>query len=111
VVCSGWDASVRGRFAGTLRRADGYPHVPVVVGNDPALFGRFLDAALEFNARWHEDQNIVFLHAWNEWSECSAIEPSDRWGDELLAQVRARAGRGAELVTDVLRPDGVLAAD
>lgn len=92
VVCTGWDASVRGEFLGRLRAGNRYPQAPVVVGTSPELFGQFLDEALRFNRRWHPEQNVVFLHAWNEWSECSVLEPSDRLGDALLRQVHRRAG-------------------
>lgn len=111
VVCCGWDATVRGEGTGRLRPGDGYPAVPVVTGADVETFERFLDAALAFDARWHPEHDVVFLHAWNEWTESSAIEPSDRWGDAYLAAVRARAGKGTTVVTHPLRPDGVVAPD
>ena len=91
VVCAGWDASIRGVFRGELRAEDGYPHTPVVVGVTAELFGRYIDHALEFNARWMPRPNVVFLHAWNEWTEASVLEPSDRFGTTLLDEVRARS--------------------
>ncbi|WP_422772320.1 glycoside hydrolase family 99-like domain-containing protein [Plantactinospora sp. WMMC1484] len=111
VVCAGWDASVRGEFLGQLRTGDRYPQAPIVVGTSPELFGEFLDEALAFNQRWHPELNVVFLHAWNEWSECSVLEPSDRLGDALLREVRARAGDGVEIVPGLLRSDSALATD
>ncbi|WP_390891175.1 glycoside hydrolase family 99-like domain-containing protein [Rhodococcus rhodochrous] len=98
VVCAGWDASVRGEFLGSLSAGDRYPHAPIVVGANPELFGHFLDEALSFNEVWHPDQNVVFLHAWNEWSECSVLESSDRYGDALLREVHARAVGDVQLV-------------
>lgn len=92
VVCAGWDATVRGAFRGVLRAEDGYPYSPVVTGVTPELFGTYLDCALEFNRRWQLRENIVFLHAWNEWTESSVIEPSDRFGNAFLDQIRARSG-------------------
>jgi hypothetical protein len=106
VVCTGWDATTRGEFLGRrLSATDRYPHAPVVTGTSPELFGRFLDEAVSFNQRWHPEHNVVFLHAWNEWSECSVLERSDRLGDALLKQVQARAAGGVEIVQGVLRPD------
>jgi hypothetical protein len=93
VVCAGWDATVRGTFRGRLRAGDGYPTSPIVIGVTPVAFGRFLDDAIAFNERWHPEQPIVFLHAWNEWTESSVLEPSDRFGTALLDEVRARADR------------------
>lgn len=91
VVCAGWDATVRGAFRETLRAEDGYPYSPVVTGVTPDLFGAYLDSALAFNRRWAPRENIVFLHAWNEWTESSVIEPSDRFGTAFLDQIRTRA--------------------
>jgi hypothetical protein len=91
VVCAGWDATVRGEFRRILQASDGYPYSPVVIGVTPELFGYFLDCALAFNRRWQPRENLVFLHAWNEWTEASVLEPSDRFGSSLLDEVRKRA--------------------
>lgn len=100
VVCAGWDASIRGSFRGVLRAGDGYPYSPVVVNVTPELFGWYLDLALEFNARWQPRPNIVFLHAWNEWTEASVLEPSDRLGSAMLDEVRRRAERHGVALCD-----------
>jgi hypothetical protein len=91
VVCTGWDASVRGTFRGELRAEYGYPYSPVVKGVTPQLFGYFVDCAVSFNRRWQPRENLVFLHAWNEWSESSVLEPNDKFGSEFLDEVRKRA--------------------
>jgi hypothetical protein len=91
VVCAGWDATVRGLCTGTLRAEDGYPSSPVVTGVSSELFGEFLDLAISFNARWQPRENIIFLHAWNEWTESSVIEASDRFRTTLLDEVRKRS--------------------
>jgi hypothetical protein len=91
VVCAGWDASIRGRYRGVLTEQDGYPYSPVVTGASPELFGEFLDSAISFNRDWHPETDVVFLHAWNEWTECSVLEPSVRDGDAYLAQVVKRS--------------------
>jgi hypothetical protein len=109
VVCTGWDASMRGAYLGRLTSRDRYPHSPVVTGTSPALFGQFLDEALNFNELWHPDYDVVFLHAWNEWSECSVLEPNDRVGNALLEQVRERANSGAANGFGLLRPNGSVA--
>ena len=92
VVCTGWDATLRARPQQRLWPDDGYPYTPVVTNVTPALFGRFLDHALEFNERFQPRHDVVFLHAWNEWSESSVLEPSDRFGLEFLEEVRRRSG-------------------
>lgn len=90
VVCCGWDATVRGERIPHLTAVRGFPWRPVVTGVTPEQFDNFLEAALAFNrSSGHED--IVFLHAWNEWTEGASIEPSLRFGSEFLERVRARA--------------------
>jgi hypothetical protein len=91
VVCAGWDATARATRKPTLERGDGYPYTPVVSGVTAELFGRFLDLAAEFNARHLPRHNLIFVHAWNEWTEGSAIEPNDRFGSGFLDQIRSRA--------------------
>jgi hypothetical protein len=90
VASAGWDATVRGIFKGKLRAVDGYPYSPIVRGVTPELFGRFLDHAISFNHRWQPRENIVFLHAWNEWTEASVLEPSDRFGSLFLEEIHKR---------------------
>jgi hypothetical protein len=90
VVSAGWDATSRGAYRTGIRSTDRYPYLPVVQGVTAELFGSYLDLALEFNERWQPRDNIIFLHAWNEWSESSAIEPSDTFGSTLLEEVAKR---------------------
>ncbi len=94
VVCAGWDASCRGDFVGDLRRVRGFPWRPVVVGNSPAAFGDFIDAALTFNRVTKNAHNLVLVHAWNEWSEGSAVEPSDEHGHAFVHEIAKRASPG-----------------
>jgi hypothetical protein len=93
VASAGWDASVRGERLPRLSPAWGFPWVPIVTGVTPARFGRFLDHAIDFNLRMHPETNIVFIHAWNEWTESSVVEPSDRFGRAFLDEISARKDR------------------
>ncbi len=93
VVCAGWDASARGARKSSLNGDDGYPYTPVVVGDTVELFEEFLRRARRFNAAHMPRHNVVYLHALNEWTEGSALEPNDRHGYGLLEAV-ARGGRG-----------------
>jgi len=91
VVSAGWDATVRGQRVQSLQRMKGFPWRPVVTGVTPHLFGHFLDEAIHFNNIHHPELPYVFLHAWNEWTESSAIEASDKYGTKLLDEVRKRS--------------------
>lgn len=91
VACCGWDATSRGPKTPSGPRSRRYPESPVVTGVTPRLFGDFVDRAIAFNERWHPENNVVFLHAWNEWTEWSVLEDSDRFGKEFLEEVASRA--------------------
>ncbi len=91
VAAAGWDASVRGERLPSLDASSGFPWVPIVTGVTPQLFGCFLDKAIEFNSRTHPTENVVFIHAWNEWTESSVVEPSDRFGFAFLKEIQKRA--------------------
>ena len=93
VVAAGWDASVRGERLPKLEAEHGFPWTPIVVGVTPVLFGYFLDQAIEFNLQTYRKENIIFIHAWNEWTEASVIEPSDRFGTDFLEEIHKRAGK------------------
>ncbi len=99
VASAGWDASVRGERLSSLRSTSGFPWAPIVVGVTPDLFGSFIDKAIAFNLEKHPAHNVVFIHAWNEWTESSVVEPSDRFGTEMLEQVRRRSQRFQAMVT------------
>jgi hypothetical protein len=93
VVCAGWDATVRGKCLGKTSSRRGYPDSPVVTGVSATAFGRFLDEAIEFNKQWKHAENVIFLHAWNEWTESSVIEPSDRFGFDFLNEITLRTAQ------------------
>jgi len=83
VVCAGWDATTRSRKVPGLPPL-GYPYTPVVVGDEPGCFRRFLEHAIEFNRAHAPRADLVFLHALNEWTEGAVLEPNTRQGDSFL---------------------------
>jgi hypothetical protein len=92
VVCAGWDATRRGEHIDDIRRAEGFPWRPVVVDASPTLFGDFLDRADEYLEATEAEHRIIFIHAWNEWSEGSAVEPGLRNRNGYLDELRRRFG-------------------
>ena len=88
VASAGWDASVRGEHIISLGKRSVFPWSPIVRGVTSELFGVHLRDAVKFNQDMHPQHNIVFLHAWNEWTESSVIEPSDRFGFEFLEKIQ-----------------------
>ena len=53
----------------------------------PQNYGRWLYDALRRNGEFAEDdENIVFINAWNEWAEGNHIEPDQKWGRAYLEE-------------------------
>lgn len=91
VVCAGWDTTRRGAYIDDPRLVRGFPWRPVVTETSPELFGTFLDHALTFNDVTKDDRHqIVFIHAWNEWTEGTAVEPAEEIGGAYLAEMAKR---------------------
>ena len=58
-------------------------------GSNPYTFRRWLAAAGQQQSRHRDfDRRLVFVNAWNEWSEGAVLEPSDRFGSRYLLAVR-----------------------
>lgn len=75
-VIPSWDNSAR--------RKDGSR---VIQNTDPKLFGEWLQHAATSVAEYQDD-NFVFINAWNEWAEGAHLEPDLRCGDGFLKEVR-----------------------
>jgi lipopolysaccharide biosynthesis protein len=58
------------------------------VGSNPYTFRRWLAAAATAVAQREPDRRVVFVNAWNEWSEGAVLEPSARFGSTYLLAVR-----------------------
>jgi hypothetical protein len=100
VVCVGWDASRRGEHIHDLRQVRSFPWRPIIVGTSPELFGTFLDHAITFMEKTDAQEQVVFIHAWNEWSEGSAVEPSEEFGTDYLAEISSRFGNNQAAVIE-----------
>jgi lipopolysaccharide biosynthesis protein len=94
-------------FPGVMPCWDNTPRRPlggnVFHGSTPALFYEWLMHSIARAKRNAEDERMVFINAWNEWSECAYLEP-DRWfGYGYLAACAAA-------VTDDVKVDSRVAA-
>lgn len=53
----------------------------------PQNYGRWLfDALCRKTSFKEEDENLVFINAWNEWGEGNHIEPDQKWGRSYLEE-------------------------
>jgi len=77
-VCPSWDNTAR-RKAGAS----------IFVRNAASYFQRWLcNAIAEVRGHVSPDEHLVFVNAWNEWSEGAHLEPDDRYGYAYLEATR-----------------------
>lgn len=58
----------------------------------PQSYGRWLLNALYRDCTFkEEEENLVFINAWNEWAEGNHIEPDQKWGRQYLEETKRTA--------------------
>jgi hypothetical protein len=60
----------------------------IIQNEDAGLYGRWLAEAVRRVERRPEDEQIVFINAWNEWGEGCHLEPDVRLGRRFLEATR-----------------------
>lgn len=88
VVCVGWDASRRGEYIVDIRQASSFPWRPIISGGTPDLFKSFIAEGRRFLDLTNAPYRVVYIHAWNEWSEGSSVEPGHRFGSQYLHAIQ-----------------------
>lgn len=73
-VSPGWDNSPRRSKTGFM----------AFVGSTPNLFKKWLADTLKRFIPYSEEENLVFINAWNEWAEGNHLEPDQKWGHAYL---------------------------
>ena len=68
-VFTGWDNTPRHGFKGFVIR-----------NNTPEVFGRYVADI----GKLCEDDDFVFINAWNEWAEGMYMEPDEKNGDGFI---------------------------
>ena len=103
----GDDTTRRTVFPGVMPCWDNTPRLPlggnVFHGSTPALFYEWLTHSIARAKRNAEDERIVFINAWNEWSEGAYLEPDRSIGCGYLAAC-------ATAITDEVKVDCRVAA-
>lgn len=86
-LAAGWDASARGE-SGYNPSLHGlvFPWAPVVKNDTPANFRAYLGEALDYCER--EEEAVLLLGPWNEWSEGCYLLPDSRYGFGRLEAIR-----------------------
>ncbi|WP_084604776.1 glycoside hydrolase family 99-like domain-containing protein [Desulfonatronum thioautotrophicum] len=80
------------RFPCVTPRWDNTPRRPkdsvILLGSSPDMFRRWLSHAIDGVQSFSRSERVVFLNAWNEWAEGSALEPDLCYGRGFLKSVR-----------------------
>ena len=90
-VSMGWDPSPRcGAVTAAywLDHKSPYPFGPVLEGNSPEQFKKYLARAKSLTMKNPEDQRIIIINSWNEWGEGSYLEPDTVHRMDYLDAVR-----------------------
>lgn len=65
----------------------GFPYESIVINNTPRQFGVLCEKARRFIEQRHR-KPIVFVNAWNEWTEGNVLLPEARYGSAYLRAIR-----------------------
>jgi hypothetical protein len=76
-VFPNWDNSPRKKFNATI-----------IQNNDSGLYGAFLENAIARARSFAEEEQIVFINAWNEWAEGCHLEPDMKNNRNFLEATR-----------------------
>jgi lipopolysaccharide biosynthesis protein len=69
-----WDNYVRRRNGGGR----------IYLNSTPSLYKKWLTKSCENFNPPTEEENFIFINAWNEWAEGNHLEPCEKWGHQYL---------------------------
>ena len=69
----------------SARRSSG---ATILHNSTPEAYGSWLKAIVEKFYPYSEDENFLFINAWNEWAEGNHLEPCRKWGLRYLETTR-----------------------
>ena len=77
-IVPGWD--------NTARRKD---NPSLILGDStPEHFQKWLEIIMADFTPYSDEENFIFINAWNEWAEGNHLEPCERWGCQYLEVVK-----------------------
>lgn len=87
VVTMGWDSSPRTVQSEIYDDKPGYPYLPVMEPT-PEKFASVLEKTRDCLLLRPLNERIMFINAWNEWTEGSYLEPDKKYGFGYLEAVK-----------------------
>ena len=58
------------------------------IGSTPQLYGKWLSSVFEKFKPYSQEENFIFINAWNEWAEGNHLEPDQKWGRKYLEETK-----------------------
>lgn len=77
-IVPGWDNTSRRKNNPTL----------ILDNSTPELFEKWLKFIVDDFEAYSEDENFIFINAWNEWAEGNHLEPCQKWGNAYLEKIK-----------------------
>jgi hypothetical protein len=77
-IVPGWDNTSRRKNNPTL----------ILDNSTPELFEKWLKFVVDDFEAYSEDENFIFINAWNEWAEGNHLEPCQKWGKAYLEKIK-----------------------
>jgi hypothetical protein len=95
VVTVGWDVTPRWELDVPWPPTENhYPYTPIVINNTPDKFGNLVRRALRHMEHSKLKPPALFINAWNEWTEGSALLPQKKYGYGYLEQLKKALDEG-----------------
>lgn len=60
----------------------------IFINSSPESYGEWLKNTLQTFKPYSEDENFIFINAWNEWAEGNHLEPCRKWGNRYLEKTK-----------------------
>lgn len=80
-----WYRCITPSWDNSSRRKSG---AHIFINSTPSIYGKWLNEALSSIKTFGEEENLLFINAWNEWAEGNHLEPCQRWGNQYLKITR-----------------------
>jgi lipopolysaccharide biosynthesis protein len=77
-IVPGWDNTARRKRDPAL----------ILTGSTPILFKKWLMKIMKDFTPYSEQENLLFINAWNEWAEGNHIEPDKKFGIQYLDAIK-----------------------
>ena len=59
-----------------------------IIHSTPNKYGEWLRFLLDNFRPYSDEENFIFINAWNEWAEGNHLEPDQKWGRAYLDETK-----------------------